>query len=319
MQEARAFSGRTFARATQAAYKTHLKAYMRFCIRFNFNLVPATQDCIIGYITFLARSLKPSSIGSYLNVIRLLHLDAGLSNPLEGNFAATNLKKGITRELGSPPRQMLPMSCEMMMAILKSMCFLLPEDNAFWAICTTGFFGFLRKSTLLPVTSVNPGDGYILFSDVVWDANDCFVIHVRKTKTIQCSERILKLPFVSCDASPLCPLKAMKNLLNCSPREPNLSLFAYNDRRGTHFYTHHTFVERLRGILSSCGYDVANISGHSFRRGGASLAFALGMSVFEIKKRGDWASDAVKEYIFVSDEQYKYMARSLVKGSIRFI
>ena len=115
-------------------------------------------------------------------------------------------------------------------------------------------------------------------------------------------ERILKLPFVSCANNPLCPIRAMKNLMYCSPKKEDLSLFAFDDREGTHFYTHYTFVDRLRKILRVTGYDSENISGHSFRRGGATLAFAVGMSMFEIKKRGDWASDAVKEYIVVSDD-----------------
>ena len=317
MLEARSFSGRTYAESTKTSYRTHLKTYLRYCIRFNFNPVPATQNCLLGFIAFLARSLKPSSLPSYLNIVRILHLDAGLANPLENNFAASNMKKGINRELGTPPKQMLPMTIEMMHAILKSLCFLVQKDIAFWAICSVGFFGFLRKSTLIPVSGTNPGDGHILYKDVVWENDSSFVINVRKTKTIQCGERILKLPFVGCKDNPLCPVKALQNLLCISPRDAALSLFAYRDRLGVHFYSHHNFVDRLRSILRVAGFDYANISGHSFRRGGASLAFVLGMSMFEIKERGDWVSDAVKEYVYVSDEQYKHIARTLVQGSAR--
>ena len=315
MMEVRAFSRHTYAKSTTATYRSHLMAYLRYCVRFNFNPVPATQECILGYIAFLARSLKPTLIQNYLNIIRIVHLDAGLANPLENNFAATNLKKGISRELGSPPKQMLPMTLEMMHAIFKSLCFLIPEDIAFWSICTIGFFGFLRKSTLLPVSVTNPGDGHILYSDVVWERNDSFVINVRKTKTIQEGQRILKLPFVGCQSNPLCPVKALLNLLCVSPLATDLSLFAYQDRMGIHFFTHHTFVDKLREILKNAGFEYKSISGHSFRRGGASLAFALGMTMFEIKERGDWVSDAVKEYVYVSDEQSKHIARSLVNGS----
>ena len=256
---------------------------------------------------------------NYINIIRILHLDAGLLNPLENNFAASNLKKGISRELGSPPKQMLPVTCKMMYNIFKSMCFLMPCDNAFWAICSIGFYGFLRKSTLLPVSEANPGDGFILFSDVVWDVDNSFTINVRKTKTIQCHQRVLKLPFVGCSINPLCPVAALNNLMYNSPKDTLKSLFAYVDRQGVHSYTHSSFVKRLRSILSDLGYDADCFSGHSFRRGGATLAFSLGMSIFDIKKRGDWVSDAVKEYICVTDDQYKQVARSLVVGSARLL
>ena len=54
-------------------------------------------------------------------------------------------------------------------------------------------------------------------------------------------------------------------------------------------------------------------SGHSFRRGGATRAFELGLSIPEIKVRGDWKSAAVNEYVVIHDKTH--IADVLINGA----
>ena len=117
LQEARSFTACTFAESTKSSYRTHLRAYLRFCLYFNLDPVPATQMTLILYTAYLGRSLKPASVSNYLNIVRILHLEAGLQNPMENNFALTNLKRGMARQLGTPPKQMLPFTVEMLVKI----------------------------------------------------------------------------------------------------------------------------------------------------------------------------------------------------------
>ena len=63
------------------------------------------------------------------------------------------------------------------------------------------------------------------------------------------------------------------------------------------------------------GYNTSEYSCHSFRRGGASLAFRLGLSRNEIEKRGNWRSQAVDEYILLDDSQDRAIAAILVNGA----
>ncbi|XP_046555988.1 uncharacterized protein LOC124265238 [Haliotis rubra] len=58
------------------------KTYFRFCLYFALIPVPASGTTLLRYRAFLARSLSPSSIPGYLNMVRLLHLEAGLDDPL---------------------------------------------------------------------------------------------------------------------------------------------------------------------------------------------------------------------------------------------
>ena len=121
-------------------------------------------------------------------------------------------------------------TCQILLQIKDQLCFCLSKDIVFWAACLIGYFGLLRKRTLLPVTAKDPGDSCILRKDLVMDGNSGFTLNIRKTKTIQCGERVLSLPFVSCPGSPLCPYEALTYLLLVSPRDPELPLFSYRHK-----------------------------------------------------------------------------------------
>lgn len=62
------------------------QAYFAFCAKVNIPPVPLSQTDLGRYIAYLSRRLCFSSVRQYLNVIRLLHLESGFSNPLENNW-----------------------------------------------------------------------------------------------------------------------------------------------------------------------------------------------------------------------------------------
>ena len=49
--------------------------------------------------------------------------------------------------------------------------------------------------------------------------------------------------------------------------------------------------------------DPSEFSPHSFRRGGATLAFDCGLPAVLIKLQGDWRSDAYLVYLEMTDHQ----------------
>ena len=282
--------------------------------------VPATQRTILCYIAYLARTLKPQSISNYTNIIRLLHLEAGLSNPLENNFGVKNLKRGIARKLGAPPKQKQPITAEIMMAMYDQLSLMSSKEISFWACCCVGFFGFLRKSTLLPTSSNNLNDdGFLQRGDVEFLDNTTFLLHIKKTKTIQNHERVLTLPFVSCPVTPLCPVTAVMDMIIVSPIDDCHPLFSYIENGDIRTWTHSSFTTKLKSLIKNAGFDQSDYSCHSFRRGGATLAFRLGMTMNEIKKRGDWVSSAVNEYVYIQEDQELKMAESLVRGAAELL
>lgn len=100
------------ATTTQKTYKSQTKCYLKICNDFGLIPIPATQDTILTYMAFLARTLSSRSIPSYMNVIRILNIEAGFINPLEDNWKAKMVQKGISHTLGSPVTQKLAISID---------------------------------------------------------------------------------------------------------------------------------------------------------------------------------------------------------------
>jgi hypothetical protein len=223
-REVAKYKGVSYAKSTQAAYKTHLKTYLRFCVFYGCVTVPASQETLCCYVAFLARSLSPSSIANYLNIIWILHLDAGLENPLADNWELQMVRRGVSRLKGVPVKQKLPIT----LALLRDFFPLLDHfnsslDKSFWAAALIAFFGFFRKSTILPITTGAPGG--ICRHDILCLTRVSFDLVLRHTKTIQFGQRVLTLPFVHCLDQRLCPVRALLSHLTSSPAPSTSHIF----------------------------------------------------------------------------------------------
>ena len=90
----------SYAPNTKKAYSVHRKTYIQFCQALGEAPVPATTRLLCRYAVFLARKLKYNSIRQYLNIVRLLHAEWGLSNPCANNFHLNSTLRGIRRHMG---------------------------------------------------------------------------------------------------------------------------------------------------------------------------------------------------------------------------
>jgi hypothetical protein len=103
--EARFYKSKALATSTKASYRTHLFTYLRFCIFYECSPVPASNHTLRCYVAHLARSMAPQSIKIDLNVIRIMHEELGLENPLKGNYEIGMITCGVFREKGAPPNK----------------------------------------------------------------------------------------------------------------------------------------------------------------------------------------------------------------------
>jgi integrase len=314
-QEVLRYKSLSLAKTTQSVYKTHLKTFLRFCCFYGCTPVPVEHETLCCYVAFLARSLSPSSVNSYLNIIRILHLDAGLVNPLD-NWELAMIKRGVNRMKGQPPKQKFPITLSILREIFPLLDhFSSPLDISFWAACLIAFFGFFRKSTILPASVATAVGSGICRSDVQNLGTGSFDLVVRHTKTIQFGQRILTLPFYACDDPRLCPVRALHSHLTSSPVSRENHLFSYFLHGRIHLITHSVFVKKLKGLIVATGRSPADYSAHSFRRGGTSFAFSLNMPLLHVKSRGDWKSNCVERYITFDADVAKNSARLLAAGS----
>jgi hypothetical protein len=314
LNQASAFKGAAFAKSTVKTYKSQTTAFLKFCIHYNMVSLPASQDTLCAYLAFLSRSLSPSSIKGYMNAVRLLHIEAGFSNPLAQNWEVMMIQRGISRLMGTPPKQKLPMTVPMLLALYGTLVDS-PADKSFWIACLIAFFGFLRKSTLLPASSELTLGKFIARSDVCDLTLQSFTVLIRFSKTIQFGQRVLSLPYVSCSDIRLCPVRAMLSHIGLSPLPSSCPLFNYRIGGSEIHFSNAFFMLRLRNGLRATGYPASEVSCHSFRRGGASLAYEVGLTATDIKQRGDWRSNAFEQYLTVGHSTTHNSARLLSMGA----
>jgi hypothetical protein len=250
-----------------------------------------------------------------MNVIRLLHLEAGFVNPLLENWDLKMIFKGISRQIGKPPQQKAPMTASILIklyAILNESSF----DRAFWCGCLVAYYGFLRKSSLLPASNVLVRDKYISRADVSNVSLCSFTVTIKSSKTVQFGQRVHAVQYAACSDLRLCPVRALFSHFGMSPLSSQSPLFNYREGDVECFMSHAVFMKKLKISLSNAGVDSSCISCHSFRRGGATLAFAAGLSAIEIKMRGDWASNAFENYVFVAPSTALNVAKTLTGAAV---
>ena len=76
--------------------------------------------------------------------------------------------------------------------------------------------------------------------------------------------------------------------------------------------THSVFVRRFKVLITDIGLNPADYSGHSFRRGAATLGFTLTDRHELIKYLGDWRSDAYLGYNQMSSVESKCLLPELM-------
>lgn len=244
-----------------------------------------------------------------------MHEEQGVPNPLS-SWELGMVKRGIQRRIGKSPKQKLAITPEILHSIHRALDLKLGMHMAFWAACLVGFFGFLRKSTLLPKSGTAKEIAKaLIIKDISYTDSSILQLNIRHTKTIQFGQRQLSIPLAQAIGSPLCPVNAVTDLLanlkdtNLAPNQP---LFSYVDNQGKiSYFTHSSFVKMLKITLKDGGFNPTDFSGHSFRRGGCTYSFQLGVSPTLIKLRGDWKSNAFERYITIHKDQHVDFAKAL--------
>jgi hypothetical protein len=255
--------------------------------------------------------MAPKSIDIYMNIIRILHEEAGLANPLLLNYEVRQVKRGVTREKGTPSKQKAPITVAILLELYTTLDLSKAADVAFWAAVLVGFFGYLRKSSLLPAETNTPKAKRLSRSDVTNTRIDSFMLTCRHSKTNQFGQRLHIIPFAMCSDQRLCPVKAVYTHLKTSVLNQDTPLFNFTEGCTQRFMSHSYFVNRLKRGIQAISRDPSLISAHSLRRGGATLSFRCNIPAEQIKARGDWASDCYQRYLELAPEDNMNVARAL--------
>ena len=128
------------------------------------------------------------------------------------------------------------------------------------------------------------------------------------SKTNQFMNRYAVIPLCKHEQKELDPVFHLSKLYTTSI-PPLYPAFSYAENGRIKCITYPQFTSRLKALLDLAGYLPQLYSGHSMRRGGATLLFQLGCDPLVIQAVGDWRSDQFLKYCGLSLEQRLFAQR----------
>ena len=311
------FFSKGLAQSTLRSYNSGQKRYLLFCNGGNFSPLPASEEVLCMFASYLADSgLKHRTIKSYLSAIRFLHISEGMPDPFQASLTRLHyVLRGIKKneaEHGSGSRERLPITPQILRKIKEVWDHSSTSTDVvmLWAACCLAFFGFLRAGELtVPTDTGYDASVHLSYSDISVDnpsSPSIVKVVIKQSKTDPFRKGVSL--FLGKTGSDICPVNALLQYLLRRGQHDG-PLFVFLDGR---FLTRQRLVEALRLALARSGIDDSKYSGHSFRIGAATTAASKGVEDCIIKTLGRWSSLAYLEYVKIPRVQLAEYSRALV-------
>ena len=112
------------------------------------DILPASEGTLIYFASYLARTVKHSTIKLYLAAVCNLHISCGHGDPLSGKLLLKKILRGILRYQGQSRILRQPITPGVLQTIKPFLHSWLGDRDFFmvWAAFTLAFFAFLRCS-----------------------------------------------------------------------------------------------------------------------------------------------------------------------------
>lgn len=272
-QKAREYLENSKAENTKKAYRTDWQQFKKWCDNYSFQALPAKPEVIIYYITYLAKTMKVSTIKRKMAAISQRHETSEFKSPTK-TAIVRGVWNGLQREKGVKEIGKDALWLRQLREILKT----IPKDRLIGvrnrALLVIGWSGALRRSEIV---SLNIDD--------ISKTNSGLIIQLNKSKTDQKGEgQVIAIPYGSNQLT--CPVRSFEDWINASKITEG-AVFRRIDRHGN-------LLERLtpqsvRLIVKSCsekaGLDSNAFGAHSLRSGFCSQAAKSGKSEHQIMKQ----------------------------------
>lgn len=294
------------AKNTNYVYNTGVLAYLNLVAFLAVLPLPVEDEILAQFVVFQSATCAYGTLKVYLYGVRAWALNRGFHfKPWYERHCVFSAMQGLKRLFGAEQSKKLAVSPELLLIMLGLMDF--DDFNCVMlrAAMLTAFFGMFRKdnisvekaSAFNPRANLTRGD-FIIKGTKVW-------VRVGHSKTNQFGRRFHWIPLVEIPGSKMCPVAAVRAALALYPELPgDAPMFLWKAAGSAEAkpMTHSNFVKAFKLYVKKAGLDWKSYSGHSFRRGGATFAFNLGVRPELIQYLGDWASEAYKRYQEMSPE-----------------
>ena len=291
-KEKATFQSHSYAPNSVTTRGMQTRKYLEFVEEFaeTHSPIPCGSRQVALYATWLARTLKYSSILNYLSGLNNFLRQQGATPIDYGDFEIASTLRGIRRDRACPPKQALPMLPGMLLRVFELLS-TNPGHVAWRAAILCSFRALLRKCQVtLSDSSLQRRD----FRFLDWG----MIIAIRRSKTIQFQERVLEVPVARCRNKTLCAVYWTERHFRETPAPREAMAFRLPDGTGGSYpLPYGVYQSTLKLFAERSGLDPDSISSHSLRRGGCTYLSMCGASLEELKTRGDWTSDTVFAYL----------------------
>ena len=294
--------GQYYAKGSRQNVLSHLRQLSIFCAAFKVSFLPVSRDTLLGFTELMSRTCGFNHISHVLSSIKFLHNYTGNEYPGD-SFEFSVLFKGLRRKLAKPTKQALPITPEMLVLMYQHVNINHAKDLAHWTSFIFALRLLYRKSSIAPVSLAKFDCRTGLSREKARLETNVVLVYQNHSKTNQFMSTTRVIPLLPSSVRALDPVFHYCKLVNEHVVPQNYPAFSYIEAGVLRCVTHRSFTEYLKYLLVCIGVDPSKWSGHSFRRGGASLLYRLGSDPLTIQACGDWSSDTFLHYIEVSFHQ----------------
>lgn len=306
----------SLAKSTQGQYDSHVKSFFTFCIAADLDLVRPAESTVMLYVALCVRSVVPATAVQYLKGLKKHYKRRGYDEFADPQAwpKLYAMQKGVARVKKVGVSKKCAITPEMLLTYRGTLDRNSPTGAAMWACVLITFFGYFRKSnTTSESASPYTVGKCIRVSDVeVVQFKHALKIVVRESKTRQTGKSTI-IWVAGFLGSPLDPVAAWVHHRTINKVEPVCHAFSFLVSRQVKALHHTMLVGAAKAMAAAVGLPADSVAGHSFRRGGATLAFQCGVPDVLIQRQGDWASLCYREYITISVDQSLLATRSMLQ------
>ena len=302
-----------FRPGTTSSYQSMFRLFIAFTVFMQVSLLALQPMTIVAYLQFLASNgLSSPTLANHLGAIKANLSLYGIPTLIFQDPRIKYFQRAVTLRSSFKPALKTLIDIDTLQLMVRA-CDATYMGQVFKAVYTLAFFSFLRLSNLVPhsIKAFSPlfhlARGDILF------ANPGLHIIVKWSKTIQDrkSVKILKIPDLG--SNPICPVMAIKNLLQITPGSNNSPLFQYKTSTKWLPLTDNQVRRHFKNLLSKLNLQNSNLTFHAFRRSGASFAFNSNVPLQHIQSHGTWTSECVWRYITLDHNSSHEVAKNFQK------
>ena len=250
-----------------------------------------TLHNLLAFLEYLHfNSISPRVIQNYLSSLKTVARTYGWDTSCFYHQMIFSFLRSITinSNFRPTPRGVFDIST---LSLISKACDLLADPPLYRAIYLLAFFGFLRMSNIAPHSRAQfDPQRHLLRQDIIFGDPGAHVL-LKWTKTLQdrSAHHFVQIPKLN--NSLLCPVTALRHLLNTRPAPCHTPLFVFKSL--PHNVVIDTHIrDALRFILRHLGLPLEGHGFHTFRRSGATLAFDNNVHLQNIMAHGLWRSDA---------------------------